>query len=68
MPKVTVNAAGEIRAVRTKAELSAYYAAQIEKRLQAMLVLQALGGDITPLRSKIQQLNAEKKQKLAGVD
>ena len=68
MPRITVNAAGEICAARTKAEISAYYAAQIEKRLQAMLILQALGGDTTPLRSKIQQLNAEKKQKFAEVD
>ena len=68
MPKVTVNAAGEIRAVRTKTEISAYYAEQVEKRLQAIFILEALGGDASPLRSKIQQLNSEKKQKLAEVD
>lgn len=68
MPKVTVNAAGEIYAVRTKTEISAYYTEQIEKRLQAMMILQALGGDAAPLRNKIQQLNSEKKQKLAEVD
>jgi hypothetical protein len=68
MPKVTINADGVICAAKNKAEITVYYAEQIEKRLQAMLMLQGLGADDTAICSKIQQLNTERKQKLAEVD
>jgi|GEM_PF-4111820 len=67
MPKVTINAEGAIFVVRNRGEITAHYTEQFEKRLQAMLMLQALGADTAAIRTKMQQLNTEKKQKLAEV-
>lgn len=68
MPKITINADEAIYAAKSKEEIAVYYTEQIEKRVQAMLKLLALGADITAICSKIQQLNTEKKQKLTEVD
>lgn len=67
MPIIKLNADGSITAKRSQAETIEYYDEQMEKRLQAMLKLQALGADITAIRNKIQQLSTEKKKKIVEV-
>jgi hypothetical protein len=67
MPTIIIDVDGTVVAKNTKEEISNYYDVQIGKRVQAMLMLQVLGGNITMICNKVQQLNVEKKQKLAEV-
>jgi hypothetical protein len=67
MPKVTVDAHGNIVLNRTKEEIISYYNVEMQKRLAALSKLEALGADTTAVKNKIQQLNAEKKMKLIEV-
>lgn len=64
MPKVRLNSDGSITVVKDKAEIVAYYDKLINRRMEALVKLIALGADIEPLKNRIAQLSSEKKQKL----
>ncbi|MBP2635998.1 MAG: hypothetical protein H6Q72_1905 [Firmicutes bacterium] len=68
MPKIQVNADGSLIATRTRKETIAYYNQQIEQRIEALVKLVALGGDITSIKARISQLNEDKKSRLLEVE
>jgi hypothetical protein len=67
MPEITVNALGNIVLNRTKEEIVNYYNVEMQKRLEALIKLEALDADTTAIKNKIKQLNEEKKMKLIEV-
>lgn len=64
MPNVQLNADGSITVIRNQAEVIDYYDKLISRRMEALVKLMALGGNIEPVKSRIAQLSSEKKQKL----
>lgn len=64
MPNVQLNADGSITVIRNQAEVIDYYDKHISRRMEALVKLMALGGNIEPVKSRIAQLSSEKKQKL----
>jgi len=67
MPNVRLNPDGSITVVKDQAEIVAYYDKLINRRMEALMKLMALGGDIEPVKNRIAQLSSEKKQKLVEV-
>ncbi|MDF2927888.1 MAG: hypothetical protein K0Q75_126 [Anaerospora sp.] len=64
MPNVQLNPDGSITVVKDQTEIVAYYDKLISRRMEALVKLMALGGNIEPIKNRIAQLSSEKKQKL----
>lgn len=64
MPNVQLNPDGTITVVKDRSETIAYYDKLISRRMEALVKLMALGGNLEPVKNRITQLSSEKKQKL----